>query len=83
VMVLRHKDPHRERPFRTPLAWPVPVIPVLGIAFNVYMMVELGKANWIRLIGWLVIGLFVYFLYSRKHSRVQEKLNDPATIAGD
>ncbi len=27
--------------------------------------------NWIRLIGWLVIGLVVYFTYSQKHSRVQ------------
>jgi APA family basic amino acid/polyamine antiporter len=71
VMVLRHKDPDRARPFRTPLAWPIPVVPVLGIAFNMYMMVELGRANWIRLIGWLIIGLFVYFFYSRKHSRVQ------------
>ncbi len=71
VMVLRYKDPHRMRPFRTPLAWPIPIVPVLGIAFNVYMMVELGRANWIRLVVWLLIGLVVYFLYSRKHSKVQ------------
>jgi basic amino acid/polyamine antiporter, APA family len=76
VMVLRHKDPHRVRPFRTPLAWPVPVIPCLGIAFNFYMMVELGRANWYRLVGWLIIGLFVYFLYSRKHSKVQRRLGN-------
>lgn len=68
VMVLRHKDPHRARPFKTPL---VPLIPILGILFNGYMMVELGVANWLRLIVWLLIGLVVYFSYSRKHSRVQ------------
>jgi APA family basic amino acid/polyamine antiporter len=35
------------------------------------MMINLGLWNWIRLIGWLAIGLIVYFAYSRKHSRVQ------------
>lgn len=70
VMVLRNKDPHRARPFRTPF---VPVVPILGILFNGYMMVELGLANWIRLIVWLLIGLVVYFSYSRKHSRVQQR----------
>jgi APA family basic amino acid/polyamine antiporter len=71
VMVLRHKDPDRARPFRTPF---VPLVPILGILFNGYMMVELGAANWIRLIVWLIIGLFVYFFYSRKHSNVQARL---------
>jgi len=37
-------------------------------------MYKLGWENWARLIGWLIIGLFVYFLYSRKHSRVQAAL---------
>ena len=71
VMVLRRKDPGRARPFRTPL---VPLVPVLGIAFNLYMMYTLGKWNWIRLVVWLVIGLGVYFTYSQKHSRVQAGL---------
>ncbi len=71
VIVLRRKDPTRVRPFRTP--W-VPLIPILGILFNGYMMVELGAANWIRLVVWLLIGLVVYFLYSKKHSRVQRAL---------
>jgi APA family basic amino acid/polyamine antiporter len=71
VIILRRKDPHRVRPFKTPL---VPLVPILGILFNGYMMVELGAANWIRLIVWLLIGLVVYFGYSRKHSRVQAAL---------
>ncbi len=68
VMVLRNTNPGQPRPFRTP--W-VPVVPVLGILFNGYMMYKLGWVNWARLIGWLIIGLVVYFTYSRYHSRVQ------------
>ncbi len=68
VMVLRSTNPNQARPFRTP--W-VPLIPVLGILFNGYMMYKLGWVNWARLIIWLIIGLVVYFSYSRHHSRVQ------------
>ncbi|HEY2458172.1 MAG TPA: amino acid permease [Candidatus Acidoferrum sp.] len=67
VMVLRRTDPQQARPFRTPL---VPVVPILGIIFNGYMMYKLGWINWARLIIWLVIGLVVYFTYGRHHSRV-------------
>ena len=84
-MMLRRSDPDRVRPFRAPLVWPLPVVPVLGILFNGYMMYKLGAANWIRLVVWLIIGLVVYFTYSRKHSRVQQQL-DPslaATVAAD
>jgi len=74
VMILRKTDPDRARPFKAPLVWPVPVVPVLGILFNGYMMYKLGVWNWARLIGWLLIGLVIYFAYSRKHSRVQKRL---------
>jgi basic amino acid/polyamine antiporter, APA family len=67
VMVLRRTNPGQARPFRTP--W-VPLVPILGIIFNGYMMYKLGWVNWARLIVWLVIGLVIYFAYSRHHSRV-------------
>ncbi len=82
VVMLRRTDPDRPRPFRAPLVWPVPVIPALGVLFNGYMMVKLGAANWIRLIVWLIIGLVVYFTYSRHHSRVQQGLQVPDAAAG-
>jgi APA family basic amino acid/polyamine antiporter len=69
VMILRNTNPAQARPFRTP--W-VPWVPILGILFNGYMMYKLGWINWARLIIWLVIGLVVYFTYSRHHSRVQQ-----------
>jgi APA family basic amino acid/polyamine antiporter len=68
VMVLRRTNPSQPRPFRTP--W-VPLIPILGVITNGYMMAKLGMWNWIRLVVWLAIGLVVYFTYSVKHSRVQ------------
>ncbi len=68
VMVLRYTNPNQPRPFRTP--W-VPLIPILGVISNGYMMYKLGMWNWIRLVVWLAIGLVVYFSYSVKHSRVQ------------
>jgi len=68
VLVLRRTNPSQPRPFRTP--W-VPLVPILGIGFNGYMMYKLGWINWARLFIWLIIGLVVYFAYSRHHSRVQ------------
>src|SRR5256714_2504916 len=68
VLVLRRTHPELHRPFRTP--W-VPLVPILGVISNGYMMYKLGWVNWARLIIWLVIGLVVYFTYGQKHSRVQ------------
>jgi APA family basic amino acid/polyamine antiporter len=68
VLMLRRTDPNQPRPFRTP--W-VPVVPILGVIFNGYMMYRLGWINWARLIIWLAIGLVVYFTYGQKHSKVQ------------
>ena len=67
VLVLRRTNPDQPRPFRTP--W-VPLVPILGIVVNGYMMYKLGWVNWARLILWLIIGLVVYFTYGRKHSRL-------------
>jgi basic amino acid/polyamine antiporter, APA family len=68
ILVLRKTNPGQARPFRTPL---VPLVPILGIIFNGYMMYKLGWVNWARLIIWLIIGLAVYFGYGRHHSRLQ------------
>ncbi|MGZ4822989.1 MAG: amino acid permease [Terriglobales bacterium] len=76
VMVLRSTNPTQHRPFRTP--W-VPLVPILGICFNGYMMYKLGWINWARLITWLIIGLVIYFVYSRHHSRVQAARRNPVS----
>jgi len=65
ILIMRRTHPELKRPFRTP--W-VPLIPLLGIAFNLTLMAGLGWTNWARLFGWMAIGLVIYFSYSRKHS---------------
>ena len=74
VILLRRTDPDQPRPFRTP--W-VPLVPILGVIFNGYMMYRLGWINWARLIIWLAIGLVVYFTYGQKHSKVQALHAEP------
>ena len=65
VVVLRKKQPERHRGFRVPGG---PVIPALSIVFCVLLMTGLPIRTWERFFIWLVVGLFVYFFYSRKRS---------------
>jgi len=65
VIVLRYKEPERHRGFRVPFG---PVIPVLSVLFCVLLMAGLPTKTWLRFFVWLIIGLFVYVLYSRKRS---------------
>jgi len=67
VMVMRRTNPHTPRPYRTPL---VPLVPILGIIVCFAMMASLDSATWIRLVVWLIIGLAIYFTYSRHHSHL-------------
>jgi APA family basic amino acid/polyamine antiporter len=67
VLIMRRTNPDRPRPFRTPL---VPLIPILGMLWNLSMMYSLGEDNWLRLIIWLLIGQMIFFAYSRHHSRL-------------
>ena len=66
VLVLRRTAPHAARPFRVPFS---PWIPMLGILFCVYLMVGLPGSTWLRLAGWLALGLVIYVLYGRRNAR--------------
>src|SRR5881628_1846875 len=68
IIVLRRKDPTRPRPFRTP--W-VPFLPLLSIAFCLYLIVSLPLLTKLRFVGWLAVGALIYFLYGVRHSRVR------------
>ena len=78
VWVMRRKEPHRPRPFRTPAVW---FVAPMGVLFNLGMMLTLEWQNWARLVIWLVIGLFIYFLYGRHHSVMASLLAKNQTTA--
>ena len=70
VIVLRKTEPDLKREFKTPF---VPLVPILGVIVCLAMIYGLGWTNWLRLGVWLLIGLVIYFAYSKKNS----KLNNP------
>ncbi|WP_035055825.1 amino acid permease [Andreprevotia chitinilytica] len=65
VLVLRKTRPNLRRGFRCPGA---PVTPLLAVALCVFLMTHLQAVTWIAFTIWLVIGLAVYFAYSRRNS---------------
>jgi APA family basic amino acid/polyamine antiporter len=68
IIVLRRTRPDIPRTFRVPFS---PVVPILGIASCLYLMLSLPFDTWLRLIVWMVIGVVIYFGYSRHHSVAQ------------
>ncbi len=70
VLIMRKKMPDAPRAFKTPL---VPFVPIAGVVVCVYLMYSLPGESWFRLAIWLVLGLVIYFVYGKKHS----KLNHP------
>jgi APA family basic amino acid/polyamine antiporter len=76
VLVMRRTHPELNRPFRTP--W-VPAVPLLAIGFAAWLIYGLSPATKWRLVVWLVIGLVIYFSYSRKHSKVQRAIGNGVT----
>src|SRR5437870_7400031 len=72
IMVLRVKDPHRERPFRVPGGtW---LVPIIGAASCIVLASQLPHRSWWRFGGWLCIGLVLYFLYGYAHSRLRHPI---------
>ncbi len=65
IWVLRIANPGAARPFRTPL---VPLIPILGILICTALIVSLELNTLLSALGWLLLGLVVYFVYSKKNS---------------
>ncbi|HUK49117.1 MAG TPA: amino acid permease [Terriglobales bacterium] len=65
VIILRRRQPDRPRAFRVPF---VPWFPLISIILCGGLMMGLTVITWVRFVVWLIIGLVIYFLYSRKHS---------------
>lgn len=70
VLALRKSQPDLKRTFRTPF---VPFVPVMGVLLCGYLILQLAAFTWIAFGVWLVIGLVVYFGYSRKHSLLSKE----------
>jgi APA family basic amino acid/polyamine antiporter len=75
VMVLRHKDPGRARPFRVPFG-PY-LLPGLGAVSCALLIYFLPEGSYWRFVGWLMLGLSVYLSYGYTRSAVGQKLGRP------
>jgi APA family basic amino acid/polyamine antiporter len=73
VWIMRYKEPDKVRPFKTPA---IAFVATGGIVCNLGMMLSLEWVNWARLFIWLGIGVVVYFLYSKKHSKLAQYVKD-------
>jgi APA family basic amino acid/polyamine antiporter len=76
VIVLRVREPNRERPFRVPF---YPFTPILAILACAGLMFGLEISNWLRLVLWLAAGLVVYFAYGYRHSVLRQRLATEAS----
>jgi len=82
VLVLRVKQPHLERPFKVPMIW---FVSITGALFNVGLMFFVKPQTWVAFLIWSALGILVYFLYSRNHSKLNEyeKNQNPEFLDSD
>jgi APA family basic amino acid/polyamine antiporter len=73
VIVLRYRRPDLPRSFRCP--W-VPVVPAIGVLFSLWLISFLQPITWIRFAVWFVIGMAIYFGYSRRKSLLNTEAAD-------
>ncbi|WP_432092694.1 amino acid permease [Streptomyces sp. bgisy100] len=76
VIVLRYRRPELPREFRCP--W-MPFVPAVGVAASIWLITYLQWQTWVRFAVWFVIGLVIYFTYSRHHSELAkaERTGEP------
>jgi APA family basic amino acid/polyamine antiporter len=80
VMILRRTNPDRARPFRTPLYF---LVCPLAAAGCVFLFFQLSGYTELMFLGWTLIGLVVYFLYSRRRSHVGQGLFEVHELDSD
>jgi APA family basic amino acid/polyamine antiporter len=67
IPILRRTRPDLPRGFRVPVA---PLVGTLGAAACLYLFLQSFRENWHWMLGWIVIGMLIYFGYSRRHSKL-------------
>ena len=65
VLIMRVRRPDVSRPFRCPAVY---VVAPLGILVNLFMTLFLPWDTWLRLVGWLAVGLLIDYFYSHRRS---------------
>src|SRR5438876_889993 len=77
VLVLRIREPHLPRTFKTPAVW---VVAPLGALSALYLMIALPWRTWERLIIWFVIGMVIYFFYGVRRSKLAQAKTSGNTV---
>jgi len=67
IIVLRKKFPELKASFRVPF---VPVLPIISALLCIGLAISLPKITWISFVIWLSVGTIIYFLYSRRNSKL-------------
>lgn len=67
VWIMRRENPDMPRPFKTPL---VPVVPILGAVTCLGMIAAIDQRTLKFAMVWMILGLVVYFAYSKKRSKL-------------
>jgi APA family basic amino acid/polyamine antiporter len=70
VWILRRKQPELNRPFKVPF---LPFIAICGILINTYLMINLSIDAQMLSLGWLVIGIFIYFIYGKRKAKLNHQ----------
>ncbi|GGE66029.1 amino acid permease [Priestia taiwanensis] len=73
VIILRKSHPSLKRGFRVPL---VPFLPIVSIGTCVFLMINLPSSTWLYFSIWILLGVVVYFGYSKKHSVLVPKVQE-------
>lgn len=68
IIILRKKYPDLKASFRVPF---VPILPIVSALFCIYLALSLPGTTWIFFVIWIILGLLVYFSYSKKHSHLK------------
>jgi basic amino acid/polyamine antiporter, APA family len=77
VWIMRRTDPNIKRPFRTPL---VPFVPIMGVIICAAMIFALDIQTLTVAFIWMLVGLVVYFVYSKKNSALNKEGHTPGEI---